>query len=137
MKIIVIDDDPVILKVVEKLLDRRGHTVLTYASPLDCPLYEGNPCPFNTNESFPDVIITDYDMPRVNGIEFLQTVCKLGCTCANVAIITAKGVNESEMSRIARLGTRFFLKPIDSGELYAWIDRLIPTAEPSPCALPC
>lgn len=126
MKIVVIDDDPVILKVVQKLLDRRGHTVLTYTSPLDCPLYEGNPCRFTTSESFPDIIITDYDMPQVNGIEFIQAVCRKGCNCANIAIITAKGVTESEMRRIARMGTRFFLKPIDSGELYAWLDRIMP-----------
>jgi DNA-binding response OmpR family regulator len=124
MKVVVVDDDPVILKLMERLLHQRGHTVLTYANPLECPLYKSSPCPCIGSESCPDIIITDYNMPRVNGLDFLQDVYKRGCKCTNLAIITAKGLDERDMQRIARLGTRFFLKPIDSRELYAWVDRV-------------
>ena len=124
MKMVVIDDEPSILALMKRTLERRGHTVLTYTNPLECPLYHAPSCPCAAANPCPDIIITDYDMPNVNGLDFLMDVYTRGCRCRDVAIITGKGVDELDMRRMAKLGTRYFLKPIDFDELYAWMYRV-------------
>ena len=124
MKVVVIDDEPAILSLMQTKLQRKGHTVLSFANPLECPLYHAPTCPCDAADPCPDIIITDYDMPKVNGMDFLMDVYRRGCRCKNVAIMTGKGVDEFEMMRMAKLGTRYFLKPIDFDELYDWMSRI-------------
>ncbi len=124
MKVIIVDDDPMICTLLRKLIQRKGHTVLTYASPLDCPIYQDNLCPCEPSTCCADIIISDYNMPAVNGVEFLNKVYNRGCRCRNFALITGKGLDEPDLILTARLGTKYFLKPIDYTQLYDWIDRV-------------
>lgn len=123
MKVVVVDDDPMVLVVIEKLLTHRGHTVLAYASAMECPLYTG-PCPCAASNPCPDVVISDFNMPEVNGAQFLQALKDRGCHCAHLAIISGQSVPKEAMSQLNKYGTRFFLKPMDMDELYAWLDRI-------------
>jgi len=124
MKVVVIDDDPFVLSLMKAMLQRKGHTVLAYSNPLECPVYHASSYPCAVASPCPDIIITDYDMPQVNGMEFLMYAYERRCRCKNVAIITGKGVDEANMIRMAKLGVRYFLKPIDFDELYDWMSRV-------------
>ncbi len=123
MNVIVVDDDSMILSLMQRLLTRKGHTVQVYLNPTDCPLYRVKFCPVEGSGSCPDLIITDYDMPKVNGVEFLTHVYDSRCKCSHFALITGKGIPEMDMMRMAPLGARFFLKPVFCDELLAWMDR--------------
>ncbi|MEI6516632.1 MAG: response regulator [bacterium] len=124
MNVIVVDDDPLILLLMQRQLLRKGHTVQAYQNPIDCPLYWAATSPSKASAIYPDIIITDYDMPEVNGAEFLTQVYAKKHSCTQFAIITGQGIPETDMIRMARLGTRIFLKPIDFSELFVWMDRL-------------
>ncbi|MEI8138657.1 MAG: hypothetical protein WCI03_02180 [bacterium] len=39
MKVITIDDDPLVLFTLSGMFYRRGYDVLTYENPLSCPTY--------------------------------------------------------------------------------------------------
>lgn len=124
MKIIIVDDDASILTILQIMLQRRGHDVLAYRNPLECPIYQAKSCPCPVAPPCPDIIISDFNMPKVNGVQFLEAVHQQGCQCTHSAILTGYGVPEQDMLRMARFGTRFFLKPVEFEELRAWLDRV-------------
>jgi len=124
MKVIVVDDDLSILALMQAAMQRKGHTVLTFQNPLDCPIYEVQSCPCHVSNPCPDIIISDYNMPSVNGIEFLENVFTRKCRCVNTAILTAKELANQELSRIDKIGCRLFSKPLPLSHLYAWLDQV-------------
>jgi CheY-like chemotaxis protein len=65
-RILVVDDEPSILEVVQQMLEGRGYEVLTAADGLD-----GLQA---LSKSLPDLIISDLNMPRMSGFEFLAVV---------------------------------------------------------------
>jgi hypothetical protein len=60
-------------------------------------------------------------MPMVNGMQFIETILKKGCQCKNLALIAGKEFADSDLNRMAKFGTRFFMKPLDFNELDAWL----------------
>jgi CheY-like chemotaxis protein len=67
--IYVVDDDPAVAEVIEALLDLYGHKSKVFTKPkeaLDS---------FITEPIKPKLLITDFQMPKMNGMELLQA-CK-------------------------------------------------------------
>jgi CheY-like chemotaxis protein len=67
-RVLVLDDEPSIREAVRELLEGQGYEVLTVADGLD-GLHA-------LSQSLPDVIISDLNMPRMSGFEFLAIVRK-------------------------------------------------------------
>lgn len=65
-RILVIDDDPAILKIVRKILERAGHEVLEAG--------DGEKGLRLARQEAPDLIITDLLMPEMEGIETIQSL---------------------------------------------------------------
>ena len=65
-RILVVDDEPSIREAMGEILERRGYEVLTAADGLD-GLHA-------LTKSLPDLIISDLNMPRMSGFEFLAIV---------------------------------------------------------------
>jgi len=63
-------------------------------------------------------------MPFANGVELLESSIKKGCHCRHLALIAGKGLLEGDLLRVAKYGTRYFLKPIDLDDFYPWLDRV-------------
>ena len=124
MKAMILDDNPTIRSMLERMLHRRGYVVVTYANPTECPLYMDEPRQCPTDDSCPSVIVTDYDMPFVNGVEFIEALHRKGCDCPHVALITGSLPDEPIMERIAKLGITFFQKPVHRDQIHGWLDRV-------------
>jgi sigma-B regulation protein RsbU (phosphoserine phosphatase) len=63
-KILVVDDDLVMSKVMEKIFTKEGYICRSIQSAHEA---------FNMLQSFrPDIILSDYEMPGINGFEFRQ-----------------------------------------------------------------
>lgn len=123
IKAIIIDDERAVLSTLKRILEHRKYEVATYADPRQTPLYEiKHPCSLMSR--CPDLIISDYDMPWVNGVELLESAVKKGCLCRHLALITGKGLPEGDMLRIAKYGTRYFMKPLEFDDFYDWLDRV-------------
>ena len=121
MKIVFIDDDPMLLHVLGGMFRRRGHQILTYDTPLSCPIYTAPHGACFPESECPDIVITDYDMPEVDGAQFIDTIMRKGCKCKGLALISGKGAPDAVMMRLAKYGTRFFTKPLDFVEFEAWL----------------
>jgi len=123
MKAVLVDDDPLVLFTLNGLLQRRGYEVLSYANPLECPVYTSPACPCLPSAICPDIIISEVEMPKVGGIKFIETVFKKGCKCKHLALIADKALDVGSLNRMAKYGTRFFMKPLDFDELDEWLVR--------------
>jgi len=123
-KAVVIDDDPAALLYVRHVLQRRGYEVLTFENPIHCPLYECDGCPCSLENRCPDLIISDFNMPGVNGVELLELSKKKGCRCRHFALISGNGLQEDNLLRIHKIGTRYFAKPLDLDEFHSWLDHI-------------
>jgi CheY-like chemotaxis protein len=98
-RVLVVDDDAAIRTVMEALLERRGYTVISAADGL-----EGLQA---LRKSLPDAVISDLNMPRMSGFEFLGIVRKRFPQIATIAM-TGEYVAKDDSSRI--LADAFFEK---------------------------
>ena len=77
-RILVVDDEPSIREALREILESRGYEVLTAADGLD-GLHA-------LSKSLPDLVISDLNMPRMSGFEFLAIVRERFPHIATIAI---------------------------------------------------
>ena len=121
MQIVLVDDDPLVLVTLSGLFRRKGHTVSTYNSPLECPIYKSAHGSCFPESKCPDIIISDIDMPEVNGLEFIESLFTKGCKCKHIAMLSGKGISDADMKRMVEHGVRYFTKPLDYVEFEMWL----------------
>lgn len=125
LKAIIFDDDPMTLSIMRRILERRGYEVQAYDNPADSPFYNCKECPCSLHDSkCPDLIISDYNMPVVNGAELLESTINKGCRCRHLALMSAMGATEEDLIRVEKYGTYYFTKPIDLAKFYKWLDQV-------------
>lgn len=64
--ILVVDDSPLVLEIVQGALEDRGYRVETTADPLDCERLLG--------EVHPDVLVVDIEMPVLDGPSLVRLI---------------------------------------------------------------
>ena len=107
-RVFVVDDDPQVLRSVERLLDMSGYAVSAFDSPTEA-LAEIRKLP-------PQVLVVDLEMPELTGIELATRVLEID---SNVRVIMVTGAGDEAAAQASlRLGFSDYLrKPIDSREL--------------------
>ncbi len=110
-RILVIDDEPINIKVIQKYLNQYGYQnvrgIIDPTVALD-----------SIHTEQPDVILLDIMMPRISGIEVLQQVRSNPATAhLPVIILTASCDRETKIAVLDRGATDFLAKPVDIYEL--------------------
>jgi CheY-like chemotaxis protein len=123
MQALILEDDPLVMSLLERVLVRRGYTVVTYPDPTACPLYADSSCPCAAQPNCPDIILTDYNMPSVNGLEFVEHLKRKGCTCRNIAMISGSWTAD-ELRSASPLGVSVFAKPFHLQRLESWLESV-------------
>lgn len=114
--VLVVDDDPTVLQVQGELVSRIGHVVTMFTSALDALEYLEN------HGSEVDIIITDFRMPQMNGVEFVQEVRE---SFAEMPIMMLTGyANEVDPRKIAEYGVKVVSKPAAAKVLAEYMDQL-------------
>jgi DNA-binding response OmpR family regulator len=124
-RVLVVDDDPDILRVVEKVLKMNNHDVFTANDAMKAMDL--------LNASVYDLLITDANMPRFSGFELARTV-KNNKRFQRMAICMLTGLREKkDLEKAIRAGVDdYIVKPIDPMLLLQKIDaifRKMPPAE--------
>lgn len=115
--VLVVDDDPSVLKCYRRLLHRAGYTTLTEGDPCKV-LAEGAGAPV-------DLLLLDYKMPGMDGLSLLAELRRRACRAR--CILISAFLNDDVRTRAATLGVdRVLEKPVDAGQLREAIHDLLP-----------
>lgn len=116
-RILVVDDDPMMLELYREILTRVGHEVL---------IAENGTQGLARSDRKPDLIIVDLMMPNLNGYEFLRQLRSMNGHAAT-PVIAASGVSTGEWA-LRGGADRFLRKPFRSADLIALVDELLSRA---------
>lgn len=119
---VIIDDEPVILLLLRDIFSFREYDVVSLSEPVICPVYDDEGA-CDKDHPCADIMITDNRMPRMNGVDLLETQARNGCrlTSRNKALMSGY-LDDAEKARAERLGVHLIEKPVDLDELGTWID---------------
>lgn len=122
-RVIIYDDDVPVLNLLKAFLTRRGYEVLAFHEPVICPIYEKLAACCENIYACADMTITDFRMPRMNGIELLQYQSERNCKIdiRNKAIISAN-IGDENLKVIEKMGCSFMNKPFSLAKLSDWLD---------------
>lgn len=122
MKVLVLDDDPIVRSFLQGVLARRGYEVKSYPSPDACPLYASPACPCGSHDDCPDAILTDVRMPGADGFDFVTEQRRKGCRCRHVGLMSGTW-SDIELARAKQMGLPSFAKPFHLESLLAWLAK--------------
>lgn len=109
MKAIVVDDEPVIKDIVTTLLDLNGYAVSAFEDSLEA-LENAKKVKYN-------VIISDYYMPRMNGIDLIQKIKETNPYIASI-LITGVGSERTVIEAFTKGNVNnYVIKPFNNSEL--------------------
>lgn len=117
-RILVIDDEPSLVKLQKRLLERCGYQVSQATSG-----HEGLKLFQEAAEPF-DLVITDQTMPKMTGLQFAESIQKLG---SKVPIILITGYKlPEEGGDLKHLGIiQQILKPVEAAQLSQIVDEAL------------
>ncbi|MCK4839569.1 MAG: response regulator [Desulfobulbaceae bacterium] len=124
LRVTIFDDDNNNLELLQLLLSRRDYEVLTFNGPVVCPVYQGQSNACSNGKTCADIIITDYQMPKMTGIEMLLQQVQNGCKIdrRNKAVMSADP-DSIKREMLEETGCTLFSKPFPFDELFAWLDE--------------
>jgi excisionase family DNA binding protein len=119
-RILVVDDDPQILAVVQETLKDERWEVRTAGNGYDAGIL--------TEQFRPDVILLDYMLPDANGSAVCDRI-RSNPEYAGIRVVFVSGVaDDAEVDRLLKRGADGFIrKPFRAEELLRTIERLVET----------
>ena len=118
-KIMIVDDEPINIKVVQKYLQSVGYENFVSTSDATEALAK-------IVVEQPDVVVLDVMMPYVNGMEILEAVrADSSLTHIPVLILTASSDASTKLQALELGATDFLGKPVDKSELVVRIRNML------------
>ena len=116
-RILVVDDDPDVALLVKTVLQRRAGCVVDVAE-------DGEVAVERVAAFRPDVVVTDIEMPGLNGLELLAELRRTVPTVP-VIVMTAHVSVEYAVSALRAQADEFLTKPLDNAKLVEAVTRLV------------
>lgn len=115
LRVLVVDDDAQVLQATFRMLDRRGHRVTRMADPeLALQAFLADPQAY-------EVVVTDYTMPRMNGLELVKAIRAVR---PGVPAIMCTGRLDPDVERSAKeLNLPVLAKPVSFSELARMVEE--------------
>jgi CheY-like chemotaxis protein len=118
-RVLIVDDDPDILELVEFRLKKGGHRVIAVSGgPQALAVVE--------ERGAPDVVVLDVSMPEMDGFETLVRLRELDGMGQLPAIFLSARVLPEDIERGRAAGATYLTKPFSAKALLAAIERSVP-----------
>jgi DNA-binding response OmpR family regulator len=123
VRMLVVDDDPVILKLLRISFEMEGFEVLSAA--------DGQEGLERARSDHPDVVLSDIMMPRLDGLQLLAEL-KADPTTADlpVVLLSAKAQNAEVREGLAMGADDYVTKPFDPLELLDRVNAVLAKSRP-------
>jgi two-component system, OmpR family, alkaline phosphatase synthesis response regulator PhoP len=123
-KILAVDDEPSIRRLVEVNLQRAGYAITT--AP------DGQAALNQIARERPDMVLLDVMMPRMDGFELLRRLKADPATAGIPVLMLTARAQDADVFRGLQSGADFYLtKPFNSQELLIWVQRVFNAANQS------
>ena len=121
-RILAVDDEPNIVRLIEVNLTRHGYQVETASN--------GVQALEKIRASRPDLVVSDVMMPEMDGFELLSTIRRdPALESLPVIMLTAKAGDKDVMQGYSRGTDMYLTKPFNPAELLAFVKRILQAAE--------
>lgn len=120
-KILIVDDEPEIVDMLQTILDMRGYETLG--------AYNGTDGLLITRVDSPDLIILDMMLPDIEGVEVCRMV-RADPSTANVpVVILSARTAQTEVERGLAAGANAYMtKPVNLPRLFDELKKLLPAS---------
>ncbi len=113
-KVLLVEDDETVRRLLEKIVRKEGFEVLTAENgQVGLEIFQ---------KELPDIVITDLKMPEVDGLEVLHTVRRLSPN-TQVIVVTAFHETDSAIVALREGALDYIKKPIDLDSLILALGR--------------
>ncbi|MDF2560331.1 MAG: histidine kinase [Microbacterium sp.] len=116
-RVLVVDDDADVALLVKTVLERRAGCIVDVAA-------DGSAAVERVAQVRPDVVVTDIEMPGLNGLELLAELRRTVPTVP-VVVMTAHVSVEYAVSALRAQADEFLTKPLDNAKLVESVTRLV------------
>ncbi len=120
MRILVVDDDPVMVRALDGRLKKEGYDVFATVDPKEAVE--------ELSQSDFDLIISDIVMPYISGIELLSQI-KIASPRTPIILISALDQKELILTAFELGAQDFVTKPLNLDELLLRISRYAPKSD--------
>ena len=110
-QLLVVDDDPSMARLVKKIIEQQFEDEFELAS-----LTDPKEARKRIEEQIVDILITDLEMPGINGLELL-TCAKRRNACTQVIFMTGHSTLDALTDALELGATDYLLKPLDQAQL--------------------
>ncbi len=123
-KILVVEDDPSLMRFITHVLDREGYVVISAGNGL-VGLKKAK-------EEKPDLVLLDVMLPGLDGFEVCHRI-RSDETISHIPVImmSAKGQDADKTTALNVGANEFYVKPVDRLILLAKIIELLPKSNPA------
>lgn len=123
LRVLVVEDDPIMLRLTTQVM-------AAWKLPLDlCTATNGFEGLLRIGEMRPDLIITDLNMPGMDGFQMLQALKRRGSGYESLKVVVISALNAHEIALGGGLpaDVSFLAKPVHYGELETMVRACLPT----------
>jgi FixJ family two-component response regulator len=121
-RVMIFDDDRTVLELLHIFFSQSGYEVFPYNTPILCPLNENSADRGACLAQCADLVLSDFKMPKMTGIELLRLQSGRGCRIGNKMKAIMSGYSGEEIAvQSERPGYKLFKKPFDFTELSGWL----------------
>jgi DNA-binding NtrC family response regulator len=111
-RVLIVDDNVDLAENIAEILQMDGHLTEVAASAEEA---------LGASKAAPDVVVTDYRLPGINGVEFLKRFRQTNARV--VAVVISAYTDERTVADAKKAGAAFVAKPVDFGLLARLVDQ--------------
>jgi DNA-binding response OmpR family regulator len=120
--VLVVDDEPTIVEIVGRYMERAGFE--TYTAP------DGYKALDVANEHRPDLVVLDVMLPGIDGIEVMERLQERPGDRIAVILLTARGEESDRLVGLRNGADDYVVKPFSPAELVARVEAVLRRTAP-------